>query len=94
MVGIQMRMEPTVKHKRSRSPTVTVGASHEVIRPVVASRVEEVIAHDGVIVGIVVDRADRISGVDRHGKRRKAIFLRNHHLLLHRMIVGADALNA
>src|SRR2546426_11536108 len=58
------------------------------------SRIEEVVAHDGVIIRIVIDPADRISGVDSHREGCKPILLRNNHLLLHRMVVGTDAASA
>src|SRR5258708_9476999 len=59
--------------------TVAVGALDEDVEPARPGGAEVVVAHDGVIVGVLVDPDDEGAGVDGQVERREAVFTRNDH---------------
>jgi hypothetical protein len=83
VVGVKMRMEAAVEYKRARmgeakhecprSSPVAVGALQQLIRAVMARRVEEVVAHDGVIIRISIDPPYGVSRVNGHREGCKSI---------------------
>src|SRR5438132_10579679 len=49
----------------------------QVVRPLVPGRVERIVAHDGVVVGVAVVPPNGVTGVDGDGERREAVFVRD-----------------
>src|SRR5262245_20458380 len=60
---------------------VAVGAWKQLVRAVVAGCVEDVITSARVVVGVAVDPFHTVAGPDREREGKKAVFLRNDHLL-------------
>ena len=85
-VAVEMRVKSTIVDKspalvesqdeRSGLTTVAVGAGKQVVGAVVSRRVEYVVAHDRMIVGILVHPFHTVTSTDRQSKREESIFPR------------------
>ena len=60
---------------------VAIGAWKQLVRAIVASRVEDVVADDRVVVGVLIDPFHTVASPDREGEGKEAVFSRNDHLL-------------
>src|SRR5207249_558888 len=56
------------------------------VRSLVSRRVESVIAHNRVTVGIVVSPSHGVADVNRQGERKKAILIGNRHSANRRIV--------
>src|SRR5207237_7972568 len=93
--AVEVRVEAAVVDERAgvvETQDDRATGGQELIRALMARRVEGVVAYHGVVVSVVVDPAHGVAGLDRHRKRREAVLLGDDHLVYGLALVVGEGL--